>query len=351
MKITPVILSGGSGTRLWPLSTPEQPKQFLSLTDDQSMFQLTAERCSDKSLFEDPIIVGSARHADLAEEHLRALGMVPQCHILEPCARNTAPAIALAALACSDPTQCMLVMPSDHIIENPSAFLKAVSGAVALAQSRWLVTFGIKPAGPETGYGYIKQGEAIVGSSNGFAADRFVEKPNLANAEKMLADGGFYWNAGIFLLRADSFLDALEKHAPEMLAAVKAAHDAARIEDARLTPDAEKFAAAPSDSIDYAVMEKAGKVAVVPVNPGWSDVGSWDSLHDIATCDLDGNNLRGEVTAVDAENSLIHADGISVATYGVKDLIVVANDKQVMIIPRGQSQHVKKIIEQMAKDD
>ena len=347
--ITPVILSGGSGTRLWPLSTNEKPKQFLNLTGAQSMFQLTLERCSQKEFFTDPIIVGSERHADIAEEQMAEIGVSPQKLILEPCARNTAPAIALAALACTNPQATMLVMPSDHVIENVPAFLTAVQQSLSLAIARWLVTFGIAPTGPETGYGYIEQGDEIAGSACSFAAKKFVEKPNADNATKMLAKGGFHWNAGIFLFRADSYLQALEKHSPEMLVAAKQAMSKGVSKSSRVYPDEQSFANAPSDSIDYAIMEKAEKVAVTPVSPGWSDVGSWDSLFEISPKDDASNAVSGKVQALESHQNLIHSDGIEVHAYGVDDLIIVAKDNQVMILPRGQSQHVKEIAENAKK--
>jgi len=349
--ITPVILSGGSGTRLWPISTDERPKQFLNLTGPDSMFQLTLERGQATDLFDKPIIVGSARHADLAEAQMDEIGAVPEALILEPCPRNTAPAIALAALACKRPNKLMLVMPSDHVISDLRAFQEAVRNSLALAKAGWLVTFGIKPTGPETGYGYVQQGEKIVGSTGSFIVRNFVEKPNAENARKMLSEGEYHWNAGIFLFRADTYLRTLETHAPEMLKAAKQAMDKATRTESRIYPDKDSFESAPSDSVDYAVMEKADKVAITPVNPGWSDVGSWDSLFDISADHTNENVTSGKVVALESTNNLIHAEGIEVATYGVQDLIIVANDKQIMILPRGQSQNVKKIVEQLERPD
>ncbi|WP_108812352.1 mannose-1-phosphate guanylyltransferase/mannose-6-phosphate isomerase [Sphingorhabdus sp. Alg231-15] len=349
--IAPIILSGGSGTRLWPVSTEKRPKQFLNLTGPLSMFQMTLERCQQPDLFASPIIVGGAKHASLVAEQLDEIGATAALQILEPCARNTAPAIALAALACGNPQTPMLVMPSDHVIKNVPAFLTAVSESLPLAKARWLVTFGIEPNGPETGYGYIQQGEAIVGSAGSFAAQRFVEKPNRQNAEIMLDDGGYHWNAGIFLFRADTYLQALGEHAPEMLEAARNAMDRAHSDENQIRPDEASFARAPSDSIDYAVMEKADKVALTPVEPGWSDVGSWDSLFDISASDDQTNVTSGDVLALDTQNSLIHADKLEIATYGISDLIIIAEGNKVMILPRGQSQNVKKIIMQRDKSD
>ncbi|MEP3226015.1 MAG: mannose-1-phosphate guanylyltransferase/mannose-6-phosphate isomerase [Parasphingorhabdus sp.] len=349
--ITPVILSGGSGTRLWPVSTDERPKQFLNLNGPLSMFQLTLERCLEPKLFNPPIIVGSTKHAALAEKQLEETGITAAAHILEPCARNTAPAIALAALACENPQDLMLVMPSDHIIKNVSAFQKAVRQSLPLAKARWLVTFGITPNKPETGYGYIQQGDNIVGSVDSFAAKRFVEKPNMENAEKMLAEGGHYWNAGIFLFRADTFLSVLGEQAPEMLEAAQKAMDGAHRDGTQVKPDEPSFASAPSDSIDYAVMEKAEKVAVTPVDPGWSDVGSWDSLYEISSADDQSNVVTGTVTMIESSNNLVHADGMEISTYGIENLIIVASQNKVMVMPRSESQNVRKIVMEKNKDN
>lgn len=348
--ITPVILSGGSGTRLWPISTVQRPKQFLNLTGPHSMFQMTLERCQEPHLFDLPIIVGGARHAALANEQMEQMETIAAAHILEPCARNTAPAIALAALACDDPQRVMLVMPSDHVIKNVPAFQDAVRQSLPLAKAQWLVTFGIAPSGPETGYGYIQQGEPISGSTS-FAAQRFVEKPDRGNAEKMLGDGGYHWNAGIFLFRADSYLQALGKYAPEMLKAAQNAMDHAQKDKNEIIPDEASFARSPSDSIDYAVMEKADKVAVTPVDPGWSDVGSWDSLFEISAPDDQRNVVSGDVLAIDSTDNLIHTDGLEITALGVSDLIIIASGNKVMVMPRGQSQNVKKIVTERQKTD
>ena len=349
--ITPVILSGGSGTRLWPVSTAQRPKQFLNLAGPLSMFQMTLERCQKPDLFGLPIIVGGARHAALANAQMEEMGTIAAAHILEPCARNTAPAIALAALACDDPQTVMLVMPSDHVIKDVPAFQDAVRQSLPLAKAQWLVTFGIAPSGPETGYGYIQQGNPIPGTTNSFAAKRFVEKPDRENAETMLGDGGYHWNAGIFLFRADSYLQALGKYAPQMLKAARNAMTHAQKDNNTITPDEASFARAPSDSIDYAVMEKADKVAVTLVDPGWSDVGSWVSLFKISESDDQRNVTSGDVLAMDSTDNLIHADGLEISTLGIRDLIIIASGNKVMIMPRGQSQNVKKIVTERQKAD
>ncbi len=339
MRITPVILSGGGGTRLWPLSTPQTPKQFLALTGEQTMFQMTALRITDRTNFTAPVIVANTAHAEIVEAQLAAIGITDATLLLEPCARNTAPAIALAALALDDPKSPMLVMPSDHVIGNPEAFAAATAALLPLVEDGWLATYGISPTGPETGYGYIKMAAEQAAGVNAVAA--FVEKPDAARAAEMIASGDHVWNGGIFLFRADIYLGVMAVHAPEMLAAAQAAMDKAERYDNQIQPDATEFAACPSDSIDYAVMEKAERVAVAPVSMGWSDVGSWDSLHEIGDKDEGGNTTIGEVRISEATGNLIHADGIRVSVHGVDDLIVVANGSEVLILPRGSSQKVR----------
>ncbi|MCF8709633.1 mannose-1-phosphate guanylyltransferase/mannose-6-phosphate isomerase [Rhizorhapis sp. SPR117] len=344
--IAPVILSGGSGTRLWPLSLPDKPKQLLALTADESMIQLTVKRTMGRTGFASPLVVANARHADMIEVQLEDAGERQARLILEPVGRNTAPAIALAALAV-DPATPLLVMPSDHVIMNLAAFHAAIQSALPLVHAGWLVTFGITPNAPETGYGYIKMGEIL--GDRLHRVERFVEKPGAASAQSMLAEGGYVWNAGIFLFQAGSYLDALDQYQPKMLGAAKAAMDAAQNEGRRIIPDATQFAACPADSIDYAVMEKAEQVAVVPVSMGWSDVGSWDSLHAAKERDEHGNACQGDIMAIDTHNCLIHSDGPRISLVGVEDLIVVASGNDILILPRGQSQDVRKVTDLLKK--
>lgn len=341
--IVPVILSGGSGTRLWPMSRPERPKQLLALTAEETMLQLTAQRTSGER-FAAPIVVANAAHADLVESQLGAVSAHASALILEPIGRNTAPAIALAAIAAGGGPEPLLVMPSDHVIDDVPAFHAAIHAAMPLVADGWLVTFGISPTGPETGYGWIDVGEEAAPGVHRVA--RFVEKPPKDKAEAMFASGHHVWNGGIFLFRADIYLGALASYAPEMLAASQEAMEHAVRDGTRIFPEAEAFARSPADSIDYAVMEKAPRVAVVPVSMGWSDVGSWDALHELSK-DADGNAHRGEVLAIDTANCLVRSDGIRVALVGVEDLIVVASGNDVLILPRGRSQEVKKLIEAM----
>ena len=302
------------------------------------MFQMTLDRAVDAHRFADPIVVANTRHAELIETQLEGGAATI---ILEPLARNTAPAIALAALAV-EPTTALLVMPSDHVIADVPAFMAAIEAAVPLVERGWLATFGITPDAPETGYGYIRIGdEAGLGA---YRVDRFVEKPDAATAEAMLAQGGYAWNGGIFMFRADAYLRALAEFAPAMLEAARGAMAAATRSGHRILPDSDAFAASPADSIDYAVMEKAERVAVVPVSMGWSDVGSWDALHALNAND-DGHAHDGDIIALDTTNCLLRSDGIRIAAVGVSDLIVVASGDSVLILPRGQSQHVKRIVE------
>ncbi len=345
--IVPVILSGGSGTRLWPMSRPERPKQLLALTASETMLQLTAQRAAGEQ-FARPIVVANALHAEIVEAQLEAVGQGAEALILEPVGRNTAPAIALAALAAGGGDAPLLVMPSDHVIADVAAFHAAIHAALPLVSEGWLVTFGIAPDAPETGYGWIKVGESLGGGVHRVA--RFVEKPPREHAEAMLASGDHAWNGGIFLFRADMFLGALSVHAPDMLSAAQRSMDKARREGARIWPDAAEFAASPAESIDYAVMEKAERVAVVPVSMGWNDVGSWDALHAISDCDGSGNSCTGDVIAIETEGCLVRAgEGKRIALVGVHDLIVIAHGDDVLVLPRGRSQDVKKIIDAMKR--
>ncbi|QIG79499.1 mannose-1-phosphate guanylyltransferase/mannose-6-phosphate isomerase [Stakelama tenebrarum] len=345
-RIRSVILSGGSGTRLWPMSRPEKPKQLLALTGPHTMLQMTAGRALGES-FAPPIVVANAAHAEQVEAQLIAAQTAADAILLEPVGRNTAPAIALAALA-AEPSEALLVMPSDHVILDVPAFHAAISAAMPLVERGCLVTFGIRPEAPETGYGYIQIGEEM--SAGVHRVARFVEKPDQATAESMLAEGGYAWNGGIFLFRADAYLTALAEFAPEMLAACRAAMDGARREGVRIYPEAECFAACPADSIDYAVMEKADNVAVVPVAMGWSDVGSWDALNAISECDASGNVCRGEIVAIDVRDCQIRADaGKRIAALGISDLTIVASGDDILIVPRGRSQEVKKLLEAMKR--
>jgi mannose-1-phosphate guanylyltransferase/mannose-1-phosphate guanylyltransferase/mannose-6-phosphate isomerase len=336
--ILPVILSGGSGTRLWPLSRGARPKQMLDLLGAGSMLGVTASRVADAGLFSAPVLVAAAGQAEAIEAALPGLGSL----ILEPAARNTAPAIALAALA-ADADELLLVLPSDHLIGDPAGFRDAVARAAPFAEQGWVVTFGMKAERGETGYGYIERGPAL--GEGVHQAVRFVEKPDAATAGRYAAGGRHDWNGGIFLMSAGTYLEALARHAPKIAKAATAAMAGAKRKGRRIHPDAAAFSAAPALSIDYAVMEQADKVAVVPVSIGWSDVGSWDALYEAAARDEAGNAIAGEVLALGARNCLIRSEGPLIAAIGVEDLVVIATPDAVLIVPRAQSQRVKEAVE------
>jgi mannose-1-phosphate guanylyltransferase len=339
--IIPVILSGGAGTRLWPLSTAASPKQFHALAGGEgTLLQQTALRVRGED-FAAPVVIAGAAHADLVERQVAEAALV----ILEPCPRNTAPAIALAALT-AELDDLLLVMPSDHQVAEPDAFRAAIAAARPFAEAGWLVTFGIRPDRPETGYGYIAAGEAI--GDGVLAAEAFVEKPDATTAQGFVEGGRHYWNGGIFLFRNGAFLAEMQRHAAPILDRVIEAMDEGRREGSRFFPDAARFAASPSQSIDYAVMEKAERIAVVPVAMGWSDVGSWDALYDAAGRDRAGNATAGEVVAIDSKGCLIRSDGPAVVTVGIEDLIVVASRDAVLVVPRGESQRAREAVDALA---
>jgi len=339
-----VILSGGSGTRLWPLSRELFPKQLINLQGgDETLLQATLTRTAGLPGLLAPVIVCNENHRFLVAEQVRALGVPGAKVILEPCARNTAPAIALAALA-ADPEALLLVLPADHVIHDKAAFQTAVATAIAVAEQGQLVTFGVVPSAPETGYGYIRCGKSL---GPAFEIDRFIEKPDRKTAEGFLASGGYLWNSGMFLLKASRYLEELAKHAPAMLEAARAAVSAAKSDLDFLRVDAAAFAKSPSDSIDYAVMEKTDSAAVVPLDAGWSDVGSWSSLHESLERDSSGNALRGDVLSVDTEGSFVLAESRLVATVGLKDHVVVETKDAVLVAPKGRVQDVKKLVEKI----
>ncbi len=346
----PVILSGGSGSRLWPLSRASYPKQFLAMNSAYSMFQETLRRLDDLDHMA-PIVICNAEHRFLAAEKLRELEVTPEEIILEPMGRNTAPAIAVTALAAlkrgDDPV--LMILPADHTIKNTKAFHKAIITAEKLANKGALVTFGIVPNQPHTGYGYIKRGKKA--TNGGYDVEKFVEKPDRKTAEKFLKSGDFLWNSGMFMFRASRYLAELEKFQPEILRHARAAYEeaAADFDFTRLNGDI--FAKCPAISIDYAVMEHTDDARVVPLDAGWSDIGSWASLWDICDKDDNGNTLTGDVIAMDTTGSYVMAEDKLVTTIGVEDLIIVDTKDALLVAHKNKSEDVKKIVDDLKAQD
>ncbi len=344
----PVILSGGVGSRLWPLSRSLFPKQLLALAGDRSLIQDTVRRATG-SAFADPLIICNVEHRFLIAEQMRAAGQLPSAIVLEPAGRNTAPAAAVAALMLmeKDPDATLLLMPADHVVRDLDAFRRAADSAAAAAAQGLLVTFGIAPRTPETGYGYVQRGAALSESAHIFAVRRFVEKPDAATAEGYIKAGDYYWNSGMFAFRAASFIAELERLEPAMVADCRAAiRDGKQdLDFFRLEPKA--FEGCKSISIDYAVMEHTQRAAIVPVEMGWSDIGSWEALWDASDKDNDGNALMGDVLHHATSNSYLRSEGPLIAAVGVEDLVIVATKDAVLVSRKDASQDVKKIVEQL----
>ncbi len=343
--ILPVILSGGSGTRLWPLSRELHPKQFLPLIDEHSLLQNTVERVVELPAVATPLLICNQEHRFMAAEQLRALGIDSASIILEPCGRNTAPAVAVAALASrrkgEDPL--LLVLPSDHVLSDSEAFRQAVDAAVPLAQAGRLITFGVRPLTPETGYGYIKSGQNIDGGEAA-EVDSFVEKPDLETATDYVASKKYYWNSGMFLFQASAYLDELERFAPEILKASRLALEKAKEDLDFIRLDPEAFAASPAISIDYAVMEHTRRAAVVPMDAGWSDVGSWAALWGAGNQCPEGNVTRGDVVVHAVKNSYLHSESRLLAALGVEGLVVVETPDAVLVAAKSAVQDVKSVV-------
>jgi mannose-1-phosphate guanylyltransferase/mannose-6-phosphate isomerase len=343
--IYPVILCGGSGTRLWPMSRRALPKQFLALVSERSMLQETVLRMSGHDCAP-PIAVANAEHRFLVAEQFREIGVEPAAQILEPVGRNTAPAVAVAALWLSekDPDGVLLVLPSDHLIRDVERFQDMVRQAARLAADGLLVTFGIAPDSPSTGYGYIERGPALEGEAGAFRVARFVEKPDRERAQEMIASKRFSWNSGMFAFTPARFLEELGRHRPDILAGARAAWQKAHRDLDFIRLDSEAFVACPAESVDYAVMEKTGAAAVIPAEIGWSDVGSWSTLWEVSAKDPHGNVLRGDVHLNGAENCYVRAESRMVSVLGIKNAVVVETDDALLVADRSETQKVKDIV-------
>lgn len=351
--IIPVILSGGSGSRLWPLSRTMYPKQLLPLFGEKTMLQETVRRLRSVSETGPLCCICNEEHRFLVAEQLREVGACESTIVLEPFGRNTAPAAAVASLlhSAGHPEPLILVMPADHVVLDPDAFARAVEEGTAAAADGALVTFGIMPSSPETGYGYIRSA-AVSGSGSGpRSVLEFVEKPDRETAERYLASGDYFWNSGIFLFRPSAYLRELEASAPEMLAACRAALQGAARDLDFLRLDRDSFALCPSDSIDYAVMEKTDRAVVVPLDAGWSDVGAWSAIWQVREHDEDGNVTRGDVLVHDVRNSYVHATSRLVAAVGIEDHVIVETADAVLVASKDRVQEVRKIVDELKRQD
>ncbi|MCG7496860.1 mannose-1-phosphate guanylyltransferase/mannose-6-phosphate isomerase [Vibrio sp. Of7-15] len=352
--IHPIIMAGGTGSRLWPLSRELYPKQFLTIANDLSMLQQTFARLSGIE-HQAPMLICNEEHRFIAAEQVRLAGFSHSGIILEPVGRNTAPAIALAALQTlkeadgSDPI--LLVLAADHLIEDVTEFEASVAQALPYAEAGQLVTFGIVPTAPETGYGYIKSGEQQEGGELGFKVDSFVEKPDLTTAESYLISGDYYWNSGMFMFKASQYLAELKLHRPDILAACEKALSGAQADMDFVRVDKVQFEMCPDDSIDYAVMEKTQHATVVPMNAGWSDVGSWSALWEVSEKDNDDNVTKGDVIAVNSTGNYLHADNKLIATVGVDNLIVVETKDAVLVADKSRVQDVKTVVNHLKQSD
>ena len=343
----PLVLSGGSGSRLWPMSRRLLPKQFLPLTSERSLLQETVVRLQGVQGASAPIIVSNAEHRFLVAEQLREIGVKPDVQILEPVGRNTAPAVAVAALHVQSrqPDACLLVLPSDQLIQDVPAFHEAIATALPLAFGGSLVTFGITPRGPVTGYGYLERGEPISESKGSFQVARFVEKPDLETARRYVASGRFFWNSGMFAFLARRYLEELQRFRPDIAAAAKAAWQAGKSDLDFMRLDSAAFEACPSDSVDYAVMERTSASVMVQADIGWSDVGSWAALWETGKKDEKGNVVHGDVDLRDAKGCYVRAESRLVSVLGATDLVVVETDDAVLVADKSRTQEVKEVVE------
>ena len=346
--LTPVIMAGGTGSRLWPLSRELYPKQFLTVTGELSMLQQTVARLNGIE-HQAPLLICNEEHRFIAAEQLRLGGFDNSGIILEPVGRNTAPAIALAALQAlknikQDEEPILLVLAADHLIENTLAFQASITKASPFAQDGQFVTFGIVPTTPETGYGYIKAGEP---QGNAFSVEQFVEKPGLTTAQAYLASGDYYWNSGMFLFKASRYLEELKKYSPEILIACEKSMVMTTPDMDFVRVDKEAFQCCPDDSIDYAVMEKTASAMVIPMDVGWSDMGSWSALWEVSSKDEHNNVTKGDVIAVNSANSYLYSENKLIATVGIDNLIVVETKDAILVAHKDQVQDVKSIVNQL----
>jgi mannose-1-phosphate guanylyltransferase / mannose-6-phosphate isomerase len=348
--ITPVIMSGGAGSRLWPVSRKAQPKQLHALTGQRTLLRQTVDRlASAPDVFGPSIVVCNAAHEEVVRGQLADTDNPPRL-ILEPMGRNTAACAAVAAYwvaSQSGSDRLILLAPADHLVSSAAEFAAALRRAVPAAREGRLVSLGVRPTHPETGYGYIRLGEPY---GEVFEAAQFVEKPDLETAKRYLAHGGYLWNGGYFLFRADRMMEEMERLQPLIAARTREAVDRGRpVDGGGLSLDPAAFAAAPSDSIDYAIMEKTDRIAVAPLDAGWTDVGSWASVWEASPSDADGNVVTGDVLAIDVQGCFIRSEGPMVAATGVRDLVIVATNDAILIVPRTASQTVKNIVEKLTK--
>ena len=332
--VQPVVLAGGAGTRLWPISTEKRPKHLLPIVGSETMLKQTLERVGDAALFRQPIIVGAAAQAEEIADIAPDAAL-----ILEPCARGSAAAVAFAALSAAE-DMVLLVLPSDHHVTDAAPLIEAVRSGLPIAQSGRIVTFGIRPSRSETGYGYIVGGTAI--EEGVLNADTFVEKPAKEVADELIRTGNAFWNSGMFMFSAGAFLDELRRHAPQIHEATQAAFARARHDGQTTAPDADALQSCPSTSIDYAVMEHSDRIAVIPIELDWSDVGSWAAVYDLGLKDAARNLVSDNSRAIDSRGCLIRSDGPSIVAIGVEDLVIIATGDHVLVVPRVKSQRVRE---------
>ncbi len=351
VKITPVILSGGSGTRLWPLSRAALPKQLLALNSDRSMLCETALRFNNDD-FSAPIIICNESHRFIVSEQMRNIDITPHSLILEPIGRNTAPAAALAALKLMEEcgNQLMLLLPSDHVINDVVGFQQSIALGAQAARNGTLITFGIKPETPETGYGYIRKSSQMPQTEGCFSVESFIEKPNLETAQYYIDTGEYLWNSGMFLFNVSDYIEELERYSPEILYGCRAALAGQSHDLDFLRLDAKAFEQVPSDSIDYAVMEHTKKAGVIPLDVGWNDVGAWSALWELGEKDSFGNVAIGDVVNTDTTGSYLRSEGPLIATIGLTDIVVVATQDVVMVSPKDRVQDVKLIVEKLHQE-